>query len=187
MKMTVDVTKYKKRRKKEDMSKAIHYQLQKWTGKTVKQIIRNISGHILQTRSAHLRRSITGKTFKDKLIYAIIGSGIFGRKAVKYARILEKGGIIRPKKAKALTIPLPGVKGIAANYPDAFIIKSKAGNALIVEKRGKTGLKPLFVLKKQVKIPAKHWLSDSIKEMKPDLIRSLRPVEILKIMKREIG
>jgi len=186
MKMTIDVTKYKKRRKKEDMSKAFHFQLQKWTGKTVKQIIRNLSGPILKTRSAHLRRSITGKTFKDKLIYSIVGSGIFGRKPVKYARIHEKGGRIKAKK-KFLTIPLPGVKGRAANFPDAFIIKSKKGNLLIVEKKGKDGFKPLFALKKEVDIPARHWLSQSIKEMKPDLLRSLKPVEILKVMKQGLG
>ena len=186
MKFTIDVTKYKKRRKKEDMSKAIHFQLQKWTGKTVKQIIRNLSGPILKTKSAHLRRSITGKTFKGKLIEAIVGSGIFGRKPVKYARIHEKGGRIKAKK-KFLTIPLPGVKGRAANFPDAFIIKSKKGNLLIVEKRGDKGLRPLFALKKEVTIPARHWLSQSIREMKPDLLRSLKPVEILKIMKQGLG
>ena len=169
------------------MSKAIHYQLQGWTGKTVKQIIRNLSGPILKTRSAHLRRSITGRTFRDELIYAIIGSGIFGRKAVKYARKLEKGGIIKPKKAKMLTIPLPGIKGKASNFPNAFIIKSKKGNILLVEKKGKKGLRPLFVLKKQVKIPAFHWLRDSIKDMKPDLLRSLKPAEILKVMQRGQG
>ena len=187
MKFKIDVTKYRSRRKKENMSKAIHYQLQRWTGKTVKHIIRNISGGILKTRSAQLRRSITGRTFRDKLIYSIIGSGIFGKKGVKYARILEKGGIIRPKTKKALTIPLPGVKGRAANYPDSFIIKSKAGNTLIVQKKGAKGIKPLFVLKKSVKIPAFHWLSDSIKDMKPDLFRSLKPVELLKIMKQGLG
>lgn len=135
-----------------------------------------------------MRRSITGRTFKDKLIYAIIGSGIFGRKGVKYAKILETGKpIIKPKKAKMLTIPLPGIKGRAANFPNAFIIKSKKGNILLVEKKGKKGLRPLFVLKKQVKIPAFHWLRDSIKEMKSDLLRSLKPAEILKIMKQGRG
>ncbi len=187
MKFKIDVTKYRRRRKKENMSKAIHFQLQRWTGKTVKQIIRNLSGPILKTRSDHLRRSITGRTFKDQLIYAIIGSGIFGRKGVKYARILEKGGIIKPKKAKMLTIPLPGIKGKAANFPNAFIIKSKKGNSLLVEKKGEKGLRPLFVLKKQVKIPAFHWLRDSIKDMKPELARSLKPAEILKVMQRGQG
>lgn len=184
MKMTVNATKYRKRRKKQDLSKAFHYQLQQWTGRTVKRIIRNISGRILKTRTGQLRRSITGRTFPGKIVKAIIGSGIFGARAVKYARIHEKGGKIKPRRAKMLTIPLPGIKGVAANYPDAFIIKSKAGNILLVEKKGKAGLRPLFVLKKEVTIPARHWLSQSIAEMKPELLRSLRPKEIVQVIKK---
>lgn len=189
MKMTIDVKKYRKRRKKQNMSKAFHYQLQRWTGRTVKHIIRNISGPILKTRTGQLRRSISGQTFVSKFISkAILGAGIAGRKAPKYAKILETGKpTIKPKKAKMLTIPLPGVKGVAANYPDAFIITSKKGNVLIVERKGEKGLRPLFVLKKEVKIPAKHWLSQSIKEMKPELIRSLKPKEIVKVMEKMGG
>lgn len=188
MKFTIDVTKYNKRRKKQDMSKAFHFQLQRWTGRTVKHIIRNISGGILKTGSGQLRRSITGRSARfGKIVKAIIGSGIFGRKAVKYARIHEHGGKIRPKKAKILTIPLPGIKGRAANFPDAFIIKSKKGNLLLVEKKGKKGIRPLFALKSEVDIPARHWLSKSIKEMKPELLRSLKPAEIIKVMSRMGG
>lgn len=187
MKMTVDVTKYRKRRKKQDMTKAFHYQLQRWTGRTVKRIIRNLSGPILKTRTAQLRRSITGKAQSvGTVASSIVGSGIFGRKPVKYARIQEKGGKIRPKKAKMLTIPLPGIKGVAANFPDAFIITSKKGNVLLVERKG-TGLRPLFVLKKEVTIPASHWLSRSIDEMMPELRRLLKPGEIVKIMAKMGG
>jgi hypothetical protein len=187
MKMKVDATKYKSKRKKQDMSRAFHYQLQRWTGRTVKHIIRNVSGGILKTRTGQLRRSITGRTFMGRVIKAIVGSGIFGTRPVKYARIQEKGGKVKPVKAKALTIPLPGVKGVAANYPDAFIIKSRAGNVLLVEKKGDRGIRPLFVLKKEVTIPASHWLSQSIREMKPELIRSLKPREVVKVMERMGG
>ncbi|GAH26577.1 unnamed protein product [marine sediment metagenome] len=86
-----------------------------------------------------------------------------------------------------LTIPLPGIKGVATNYPDAFIITSKKGNVLLVEKKGEKGLKPLFVLKKEVTIPARHWLSRSIDEMRPELIRSLHPKEIVKVMEKMGG
>lgn len=188
MKMTVDASKYRKRRKKQNMTKAFHYQLQRWTGRTVKRIIRNVSGGILKTHTGQLRRSIAGRaSVLGTIAQSIIGSGIFGRKAVKYARIHEKGGKIRAKKAKMLTIPLPGIKGVAANYPNAFIIKSKAGNVLLVERNGTAGLKPLFVLKKEVDIPARHWLSQSIDEIKPELLRSLRPKEIVKVMEKMGG
>jgi len=113
MKMTIDVTKYRSRRKNQKMNKAFFFQLTRWTGLTVKQIIRNISGPVLKTRTAHLRRSITGRTFMGRVVIAIVGSGIFGARAVKYARIHEMGGTIKPVKAKALTVPFPGVKGRA--------------------------------------------------------------------------
>ncbi|GAH98246.1 unnamed protein product, partial [marine sediment metagenome] len=73
------------------------------------------------------------------------------------------------------------------NYPDAFIITLKKGNVLLVERKGEKGLRPLFVLKKEVDIPARHWLSQSIREMKPELLRSLRPKEIVKVMEKMGG
>lgn len=180
----IDAKEYMKRSKKlKGMEKGIHYQLQGWTGRTVKKIIRNISGPILKTRSAHLRRSISGRAFVGrKIVQSIIGSGLFGRRTVKYARIQEEGGTIRPRQAKYLTVPFPGIKGRASNYQNTFVLKSKAGNLLIVQKQEKGGFKPLFSLKSSVNIPASHFLSESINQMKPDLRKSLRPEVILRAM-----
>lgn len=187
MKMTLDVTKYRKRRKLQRLDRAFRFQLTRWGGKAKKHILKNIRGNLLKVRTAKLWRSIGFKTKTEgSKSYIDIGSGVAGRKAPPYARIQEKGGKITPKKAKMLTIPLPGIKGVAANFPDAFIIKSKKGNVLLVEKKGKKGLRPLFVLKKSVTIPASHWLSQSIAEMKPDLIKHLSPKEILKILEKRI-
>ena len=183
MKMTVDVTKYRRRRKIQRLDKAFMLQLTRWGGKTHKHILKNIRGKLLNVRTAQLWRSIGFKTKEEGNITMVeIGSGVAGKKAPPYARILQKGGKIKPKKAKALTIPLPGIKGVAANYPDAFIIKSKAGNTLLVEAKGKKGLRPLFVLKKEVTIPPKYWLSKSKAEMKPELLRLMKPSEIVKVM-----
>lgn len=183
MRFTMDDRKYRKRRKLQRLDKAFRFQLMRWGGKTIKQIKKNLRGPILKVRTAQLWRSIAmkGKTV-GSINSVTVGSGVAGRKAPPYARIHEKGGTIKPKTAKALTIPLPGIKGVAANYPDAFIIKSKAGNTLLVESKGKKGLRPLFVLKKSVKIPARHWLSQSKNEMKPELIKLMKPEQIVKIM-----
>jgi len=186
MKMTVDVTKYRKRRKLQRLDKAFRFQLTRWGGKAKKHILRNISRKILKVKTGQLWRSVGFKTKTKGSINEIeIGSGVAGKKAPPYARIHEKGGKITPKRAKALTIPLPGIKGVAANYPDAFIIKSKAGNMLLVERKGEAGIRPLFVLKKSVTIPARHWLSQSIAEMKPDLIKLLSPKEVVKILEKK--
>lgn len=164
---------------------AVKHQMTKWSGSAIKNIIRNISGHILKTRTGHLRRNIGFKLsgFRNYQNLAI-GTGVGGRKSVKYASILERGGIIRPKRASWLTIPLPGIKGMARNYPDSFFIKSKKGNLLLVQKAGRSGIKPLFVLRKQVRIPAFKWLSTSIKERMAELRRMMAKKELLNVAKR---
>lgn len=188
MKITVDTDKaYRKIRKLKNMDRAVRYQMNLWGGRTVKRIIRNISGRILKTRTGQLRRSVAFRSLKVGTKEKIeIGTGIRGR-SVKYARIHEKGGKIRAKRAKMLTIPLPGVKGMARNYPNAFIITSKKGNVLLVERKGKTGIRPLFKLQKEVDIPARNWLSDSIEETKPQLFRFLKPSELIRVMNKMGG
>lgn len=93
--------------------------------------------------------------------------GFFTQRAAKIARVHEygtrgAGGTlpdIKPRNAQWLTVPLPAAqdaRGVtrapARAYTNAFVIKSKKGNLLIVEKRT-SGLVPLFVLKKRVAIP----------------------------------
>lgn len=89
--------------------------------------------------------------------------------SVPYAVIHQFGGIVRAVKSKYLTIPLPAMKtasGVARmsarqaiESRKTFFGKSKNGNLILFENRPKTnGGKPrpplpLFVLKKQVKIP----------------------------------
>lgn len=86
-----------------------------------------------------------------------------------YARAQEYGATITARKAKYLTIPLPAAlnsngtpkKKSAREWKDTFVIKSKKGNLLIVQKQG-SGILPLYVLKKQVKIPARLGVRETI-------------------------
>lgn len=165
---------------KKSAGPAIKYQLTKFGGLAQKHVIRQVSGGILKTGTGKLRRNIV---FQVKLFGNRFSLEI-GSRGVVYSRILEKGGVIRPKRKQWLTVPLPGVKGRASNYPDAFVIKSKKGNLLIVQKKGRTGLVPLFVLKKSVKIPDFRWLSRSMKEKRGTLDRMLTLRELMKIAER---
>lgn len=104
----------------------------------------------------------------------LLGTGEYvGRQEVVYARIQEEGGWIFPRKAKALAIPFPGVKGVPANYRSSSWIIGKQNGAnvgMIVTVTGKRGkLKPLFLLRKSVKLPARHWFSRPIAEQMPAL------------------
>lgn len=124
----------------------------------------------LQSRTSMLRKSlghrIEGETLSD-LSLSVYSSGI------KYARIQEYGGEVRPIKAKWLTIPLDaalGARGIPKRsgpraYDDGFFFTSKKGSLIFavskVVGRGKnkrTDIVPLYVLKKSVTIPARFGL-----------------------------
>ena len=82
-----------------------------------------------------------------------------------YARIQEEGGIVKAKKGKYLTIPTRWARtkagkarGSARDFTGTFFVKSKSGNLILMGKPTPSAKdpKPLFVLKKKVKLPAKH-------------------------------
>lgn len=73
------------------------------------------------------------------------------------------GGVLRPKNAKALTIPFPGVTGRASDYPNTFLQKSKKGNPIIFQSDVPEGIRPLFMLMKAVKIPGRPFMTLSPK------------------------
>jgi len=175
--ITVDVTKaVEKTRALQNIPKAVRYQLQKWGADTVRHLKSTVlSGRVLHVRSGQLRRSVRSKIIPSGDRYALH----IGTRNSKYARILERGGTITPKRAKYLTVPFPGVKGRASNYPryskatkrGTFIMKVR-GKLFIVEKRARS-LKFLFTLKKKVKIPAFWWLRKTTRERKPKLDRMM--------------
>lgn len=155
---------------------AVKYLLTAWGGETLKHIKRGLAGKRLNTRTGHMKRNVGLSVTEKKLE---LGTKVGGAGEVVYASILERGGIIKPKRAKYLTVPFPGVKGVARNYPDSFVIKSKSGGLLIVQRDGKGRLKPLFALKKEVKIPAFEWLSGSVEDRRAELAKAVSEKNIL--------
>lgn len=86
-----------------------------------------------------------------------------------YLATHEYGATIRPKVAQYLTIPLPAalnpdgtpIEVKARDWQRTFVIKSKKGNLLIVQKKGKD-IVPLYVLKKEVTIPPRLGLRKTL-------------------------
>lgn len=181
--MKVDPSMPKKMGKLKTIPLATRYQMTMWTSATLKRIARSISGKTLHVRTAKLKRSLKARTHGS----VTNPKAEIGSYGVVYARILEKGGKIRPKNKKYLTVPFPKVKGKAPNYSDTFVIKSKKGSLLIVQKKGKSGFKPLFTLRKEVKIPAFGWLSNPIHEALPQLHKLMNKAEILRVAGRLAG
>jgi phage gpG-like protein len=79
----------------------------------------------------------------------------------KRARLLWHGGTVRPKRAKALAIPVDErINRAPREYENTFLLKTPAGKSvgIIMQKIGKRKLKPLFVLRKQVTIPGWKYI-----------------------------
>lgn len=128
----------------------------------------NVTNRILKVRTGRLRASLNKMMKVDaEGLKTIVGSGVGVGRRVKYATILEVGGVIIPKRAKFLTIPLrpaltkAGVTKYpsARDYPNTIVFKN-----MIWQKEGRK-LVPLFVLKKEVKIPAKRYMYKTAKQV----------------------
>ena len=176
----------KKQKACRNLSKATRYQMTGWGTEFVRYLKevatrgRYIGKYKGGTRTGQLRRTIGMKLLPQ-------GSDAYklevGTTGSKYARILEKGGVIRPVRKKMLTIPLPGVKGWARNYDNTFIQRSRKGNLLIFQKVGK-GIKPLFVLKDRVRIPAFMWMEKSLRDRRGKLDNMLSKTMLYRVAER---
>lgn len=97
---------------------------------------------------------------------------------VPYARIQEYGGVVNAKPGGWLTVPLPaaldarGVARRARTYPNTFIQRSRRGNLLIFQKQGKE-IVPLFVLRKQVRLPGIGYGRKGVREALPKLYQRI--------------
>lgn len=125
-----------------------------WPGGTGSTSLSRRTGNLIESVKRSIK--ISGKfTQGGGEVRGQIGSPLI------YASTQEFGATIRPKRAKYLTIPLPAAmdsRGVmllprARDYPNTFVAKSRKGNLLIFQKRGAKKIVPLFVLKREVKIP----------------------------------
>lgn len=144
----------------------------------------NVTDNILHRRSGHLAQSIQTSVYQDgaSVVTARIGSGVANNRRMPYAEIHEDGGTITPKKAKWLTIPLEAAltpsgvpkKASAREWKNTFVGKSKGGALIIFQKVGKKTLVPLYVLKKSVRIPARHYMSETLEASKNYFLMAVR-------------
>lgn len=130
-----------------------------WPGGTGAKSLSRRSGFMLDSIRGSVR--VEGRTIQT----------ITGYISVPHQRkIHENGGVLRPTRAKYLTIPLPAAlnangtpkKSSARQWANTFVLKSRAGNLLIVQKNG-TQITPLYVLKPEVYIPPRLGLMETAK------------------------
>lgn len=129
-----------------------------WPGGTTPTTLSRRSGAGIQSILDSVK--VKGKFIDD--IQGVIG-------VTGYLAIHETGGTIRAKKSKYLTIPLAAAlnsdgtpkRRSAREWENTFVGKSKAGNLLIFQKTS-TGMIPLYVLKKEVHIPARLGMKTTL-------------------------
>lgn len=116
----------------------------------------------------------------EKLGKTSIQVGVFGEDSaemVQIARVHEYGMTIKPKKAKALTIPVsPKAKGKRArDFPNLFRPK---GTRVLAIPKGKDDIEVLFVLVPSITIPERSFLRSGFDENESyiaDKMESLMP------------
>ncbi|NMC35298.1 MAG: HK97 gp10 family phage protein [Veillonellaceae bacterium] len=105
------------------------------------------AGH-LNIDKGHLRRSLTYRVHKAGGVYAEVGTNVV------YAAIHEFGGTIRPKRAKALAIPVGDMKGSPRDHAGLWLFKRPGRAPLLVDQ----SFNVQYVLKSSVRIPARPYL-----------------------------
>lgn len=96
-----------------------------------------------------------------------------------YAAIHETGGPIRARNARALTIPISplAARKRARDFPGAFIIKTLGGQSFLAVHAGVEGgrgkraerIELLYLLKRQVTLRARHYVSNALKDVEPQM------------------
>jgi hypothetical protein len=164
--------------------KATKHAITQWATDTVMMLKKSAAAQQRSgpgRKTGHMGRNVgMESSIGDEAYKIVIGTGVGGTQTVKYASVQDKGGTIKAKK-KFLTIPLPGVKGVARNYPNAFLCTTAGGQWMLAEPKGKTGIRPLFLLRPQVTLPASHWFSGIADAREKDLAEAIRPEHVLKI------
>lgn len=132
----------------------------------------------LHVRTGALKSSIVALPI-EREEHCITGKVVAGQK-LRYARIQEYGGTIKPKKAKFLAIPLNAVKtaagvarfspreAAAAGYPHTFV-----RSGVLFGKQGDQVV-PLFALRRSVTLPARPYMRPALEAMRPKIEEGIR-------------
>lgn len=174
----------KKRFSDKDVMQAIGIAFERGSSKAAAYIIKNfLSGNPIHRRTGNLARSVEG-------IYEVVDGlprirvGVFRSPASNYASMLERGGTIYPKKAKALAMPVNSAvtpAGVSRfgdsprNYPGElkFIpIRNKpslVGLLVPVSDNESVKMQAAYLLLRKVNIKPRPYLREGVMQYLPNL------------------
>lgn len=161
----------------------------KWTGPAVTEKLRaaQIEG-VNRTMAACVNHAKANHSWENQsatleggigiVDYAALnGTGVrgtWGVQDVRYALMMEVGGIIRPKKAKYLAIPLTPearIAGSPRNMAGLVFVQSLKGQPMLVDEQ--TG-DPEYLLRQSVTIKARPYLRPAADVHYPRLPDAIR-------------
>lgn len=96
--------------------------------------------------------------------------------AARYAAILEYGGTITPKSARALSVPVSDEAKRHSSPRDMtglFMVKRRGRPPLLAESIGKRGILIHWVLLGSVTIRARHWLTRGAAAAEPAMAEAM--------------
>ncbi len=123
-------------------------------------------------RDGYLRASIFGEVDGPDVV---VGS------TERYADLHERGGVVRPRRGRWLTIPLLGQRGGARqDRTPMFFFRAKSGKAFLAERIGKR-IRVRWRLREQTTAPARRFLAAG-GDAAMDRMRTLLVVEYVDAM-----
>lgn len=91
---------------------------------------------------------------------------------LEYGAIHEFGGVIKPRTAKYLAIPVGSRKGSPSSHGDLKLRKTRGGNLVMVDEGGEVQ----YVLKKSVEIPPRPYLRPAADENQAEVAQEMGAV-----------
>lgn len=142
-----------------------------WPGGTGHNSLSARSGALIDS----IQRSVSVSGDKVDRLVGQIGADL------DYAAIHEAGGVIRARGGGYLTVPLPAAldssglpkRRSARDWDNTFVKRSRKGNLLIFQRRGGRAV-PLYVLKREVRIPARLGMRDELLQQSPGFAKDVR-------------
>jgi len=110
--------------------------------------------------------NVRTKALRDSMKVIRTGAGREVGTNVVYGPIHEYGGVIKPKKAKNLAIPVGDLEGSPTKHSGLYLVVSRASGLFLANIAGIQ-----YVLKKSVHMPKRPFMAPSLEEREPIIMR----------------
>ncbi|HEX2866550.1 MAG TPA: HK97 gp10 family phage protein [Ignavibacteriales bacterium] len=151
-----------------------------------------VIGQLVQGAAASLVTTLTGN-LKNSITYQVDGTRLSVRIGtnVEYALIIELGGVIRPRNARALAVPvspeakrtiIPEGQSIRDVFPDLVMVEAKGKPPILIrnktkwkgQKREKQTVEVMYVLLTSVTIRPQPYLKPALVMNRSKIMRILQ-------------